>query len=86
MSSIIFGNTILGLFDHCHITLTHARHLCCVCVFQVAGRLHVEVWRGTEGSAEEGDSEPSGAQQNAADGEAQERKLECVVRTTQPRS
>lgn len=59
---------------------------CCVCALQVAGRLHVEVWRGTEGSGEEGDSEPSGAQQDTADGEAQERKLECVVRTTQPRS
>ncbi|XP_075893594.1 kinesin-like protein KIF13B isoform X4 [Nelusetta ayraudi] len=50
---------------------------------EVAGRLHVEVWRGTEGSAEEGESEPIGAQQNAADGEAQERKLECVVKILQ---
>lgn len=47
---------------------------------QVSGRLHVEVWRGTEGS-EEGDSELSDAQQNITDGESQERKLECVVRT-----
>lgn len=47
---------------------------------QVSGRLHVEVWRGTEGP-EEGDSELSDAQQNITDGESQERKLECVVRT-----
>lgn len=53
----------------------------CVCVFQVSGRLHVEVWRGTEGSGE-GDAELSSMEQNTADGEPQERKLECVVRTT----
>lgn len=47
---------------------------------QVSGRLHVEVWRGTEGS-EEGHSELSDVQQNVTDGESQERKLECVVRT-----
>lgn len=50
-------------------------------MLQVAGRLHVEVWRGTEGS-EEGNSELSGAQQDSADGEPHERKLECVVRKT----
>lgn len=50
-------------------------------VFQVSGRLHVEVWRGTEGSGE-GDAELSSTEQNTANGEPQERKLECVVRTT----
>lgn len=49
-------------------------------VFQVAGRLHVEVWRGTEGSGV-ADAEPSSTEQNTANGEPQERKLECVVRT-----
>ncbi|XP_073348385.1 kinesin-like protein KIF13B isoform X2 [Pagrus major] len=49
---------------------------------EVAGRLHVEVWRGTEGSQEEA-SGPSGAQQNVADREPQERKLDCVVNILQ---
>lgn len=48
-----------------------------MCVFQVAGRLHVEVWRGSE---EEGPEQPD-AQQNGTDGEPQDRKLDCVVRT-----
>lgn len=62
--------------------LSTVRCLYCagVCMCQVSGRLHVEVWRGTEGS-QEGDSELSDAQQNITDGESQERKLECVVRT-----
>uniref|UniRef100_A0A8K9UNR4 Kinesin motor domain-containing protein n=1 Tax=Oncorhynchus mykiss TaxID=8022 RepID=A0A8K9UNR4_ONCMY len=38
---------------------------------EVAGRLHVEVWRGSEG-LEKGETSP--------DGETQERKIECVVR------
>lgn len=52
----------------------------CACACQVAGRLHVEVWRGTEGSEEEG-PEQCDAQQNVTDGDPQERKLDCVVRT-----
>lgn len=48
-----------------------------LCVHQVAGRLHVEVWRGTEGSEEEGPGQ-SDTQQSNTDGE---RKLDCVVRT-----
>lgn len=55
--------------------------ICAVYVFQVSGRLHVEVWRGTEGSGEV-DADLSGPEQDTADGEAQERKLQCVVRTT----
>lgn len=51
---------------------------CLVC--QVAGRLHVEVWRGTEHSEAEA-PEPPDAQQNVTDGEPQERKLDCVVST-----
>uniref|UniRef100_A0A8C7W1B6 Kinesin family member 13Bb n=1 Tax=Oncorhynchus mykiss TaxID=8022 RepID=A0A8C7W1B6_ONCMY len=41
---------------------------------EVAGRLHVEVWRGSEG-LEKGETSP--------DGETQERKIECVVRILQ---
>uniref|UniRef100_A0A8C8IHI0 Kinesin family member 13Bb n=1 Tax=Oncorhynchus tshawytscha TaxID=74940 RepID=A0A8C8IHI0_ONCTS len=41
---------------------------------EVAGRLHVEVWRGSEG-LEKGETSP--------DGETQERKMECVVRILQ---
>ncbi|XP_077409329.1 kinesin-like protein KIF13B isoform X3 [Vanacampus margaritifer] len=44
---------------------------------EVAGRLHVEVWRGTESSEDEG------SQQTNTDGEAQERKLNCVVKILQ---
>uniref|UniRef100_A0A671XMH1 Kinesin family member 13B n=1 Tax=Sparus aurata TaxID=8175 RepID=A0A671XMH1_SPAAU len=44
---------------------------------EVAGRLHVEVWRGTDGSQVDA-SGPSDAQQNVADREPQERKLDCV--------
>ena len=44
----------------------------CVC-HQVAGRLHVEVWRGSEGLEEN-------TAQDVTDGDTQERKLKCVVR------
>uniref|UniRef100_A0A671XFS9 Kinesin family member 13B n=1 Tax=Sparus aurata TaxID=8175 RepID=A0A671XFS9_SPAAU len=49
---------------------------------EVAGRLHVEVWRGTDGSQVDA-SGPSDAQQNVADREPQERKLDCVVNILQ---
>ncbi|XP_070705026.1 kinesin-like protein KIF13B [Pempheris klunzingeri] len=49
---------------------------------EVAGRLHVEVWRGTEGSEEEGPRQ-SDTQQNSTDGDPQERKLDCVVKILQ---
>ncbi|XP_059211755.1 kinesin-like protein KIF13B isoform X2 [Centropristis striata] len=45
---------------------------------EVAGRLHVEVWRGTEGCEEEAPGQ-SGIQQSSTDGEQQDRKLDCVV-------
>lgn len=51
-----------------------------VSVCQVAGRLQVEVWHGTE-SSEADRLERSDAQQNICDGDPQERKLDCVVRT-----
>ncbi|XP_034755681.1 kinesin-like protein KIF13B isoform X2 [Etheostoma cragini] len=44
---------------------------------EVAGRLHVEVWRGTESSEE------SVLQHSNTDGEPQERKLDCVVNILQ---
>ncbi|XP_077366872.1 kinesin-like protein KIF13B isoform X2 [Festucalex cinctus] len=44
---------------------------------EVAGRLHVEVWRGTESSEDEG------SQLTNTDGDAQERKLNCVVKILQ---
>ncbi|XP_042359081.1 kinesin-like protein KIF13B isoform X2 [Plectropomus leopardus] len=46
---------------------------------EVAGRLHVEVWRGTEGSEEEGPGQCD-SEQSITDGELQERRLDCVVR------
>ncbi|XP_041815196.1 kinesin-like protein KIF13B isoform X2 [Chelmon rostratus] len=49
---------------------------------EVAGRLHVEVWRGTEGSEEDGAGQ-SDDQQNITDGDPQERKLHCVVKILQ---
>ncbi|XP_036942689.1 kinesin-like protein KIF13B isoform X5 [Acanthopagrus latus] len=49
---------------------------------EVAGRLHVEVWRGTDVSQQDA-SGPSDAQQNVADREPQERKLDCVVNILQ---
>ncbi|KAK7907344.1 hypothetical protein WMY93_015956 [Mugilogobius chulae] len=47
---------------------------------EVAGRLHVEVWRGTESSE---DSTAQDESVSSADGEAQERKLYCVVNLLQ---
>ncbi|XP_061667617.1 kinesin-like protein KIF13B isoform X3 [Syngnathoides biaculeatus] len=44
---------------------------------EVAGRLHVEVWRGTE------DSEEEGSQESNTDGDALERKLNCVIKIIQ---
>lgn len=46
---------------------------------EVAGRLHVELWRGTESTEEEGPGQFT--QQSNTDGDPQERKLDCVVRT-----
>ncbi|KAA8583439.1 hypothetical protein FQN60_015985, partial [Etheostoma spectabile] len=45
--------------------------------YAVAGRLHVEVWRGTEGSEE------SVLQHSNTDGDPQERRLDCVVNILQ---
>ncbi|KAM9778287.1 kinesin-like protein KIF13B isoform 2-T2 [Syngnathus typhle] len=44
---------------------------------EVAGRLHVEVWREIESS------EADGSIQSSTDGDAQERKLNCVVKVLQ---
>lgn len=52
----------------------------CVCLRQVAGRLHVEVWRGTEGSEGEGSGQFD-IQLKHTDRDPQERKVDCVVRT-----
>ncbi|XP_078130794.1 kinesin-like protein KIF13B isoform X2 [Sander vitreus] len=49
---------------------------------EVAGRLHVEVWRGTEGSEEEGPVQ-SILQHSNTDGDPLERKLDCVVNILQ---
>uniref|UniRef100_A0A3B4TYT3 Kinesin family member 13B n=1 Tax=Seriola dumerili TaxID=41447 RepID=A0A3B4TYT3_SERDU len=49
---------------------------------EVAGRLHVEVWRGTEGS-EEGGPGRSDSQLSNTDADPQERKLDCVVKILQ---
>lgn len=54
----------------------------CMCVWQVAGRLHVEVWRGTESSEADGPGQCD-TQQNVADRDPQERRLDCVVRKKQ---
>lgn len=51
---------------------------CCVCC-QVAGRLHVEVWRRTDGHEEEGPG-ASDPQQSDTDGNPEERRLHCAVR------
>lgn len=53
-----------------------------VCVCQVAGRLHVEVWRGTESSEPDSPGQAD-TQQNVTDRDPQERKLDCVVRKRQ---
>uniref|UniRef100_A0A8D0D5Y4 Kinesin family member 13B n=1 Tax=Sander lucioperca TaxID=283035 RepID=A0A8D0D5Y4_SANLU len=49
---------------------------------EVAGRLHVEVWRGTEGSEEESPVQ-SILQHSNTDRDPQERKLDCVVNILQ---
>uniref|UniRef100_A0A3Q3KCD8 Kinesin family member 13Bb n=1 Tax=Monopterus albus TaxID=43700 RepID=A0A3Q3KCD8_MONAL len=52
---------------------------------EVAGRLHVEVWRGTEGSQEEGPGQ-SNSQLSNTNKDQQERKLDCVVKILQATS
>ncbi|XP_024909393.1 kinesin-like protein KIF13B isoform X3 [Cynoglossus semilaevis] len=47
---------------------------------EVAGRLHVELWRGTESSGEDGGSLQEG---HGSDGDSAERKLDCVVNILQ---
>lgn len=74
----------VGLKNRQQSLLTSSPECCGLCVCQVAGRLHVEVWRGTDGSQVDA-SGPSDAQQNVADREPQERKLDCVVRTRKSR-
>ncbi|KAM7395801.1 hypothetical protein PAMA_007203 [Pampus argenteus] len=49
---------------------------------EVAGRLHVELWRGTEGSEEESSGQFDTWQSNA-NGDPQERKLDCVIKILQ---
>uniref|UniRef100_A0A3Q3GB92 Kinesin family member 13Bb n=1 Tax=Labrus bergylta TaxID=56723 RepID=A0A3Q3GB92_9LABR len=49
---------------------------------EIAGRLHVEVWRGAEGS-EEGGPRRSDSQQSNTDRDSQERRLNCVVKILQ---
>ncbi|KAM6992605.1 kinesin-like protein KIF13B isoform 2-T2 [Tautogolabrus adspersus] len=49
---------------------------------EIAGRLHVEVWRGTEGS-EEGGPRRSDAPQSNTDRDSPERRLNCVVKILQ---
>lgn len=46
---------------------------------QVAGRLQVEVWHGTEISEADGASQPA-SQPSVAEEDQQERRLDCVVR------
>uniref|UniRef100_A0A8D3DQ78 Kinesin motor domain-containing protein n=1 Tax=Scophthalmus maximus TaxID=52904 RepID=A0A8D3DQ78_SCOMX len=50
---------------------------------EVAGRLHVELWRGTEGSEEEGPGETDSQEMYSTDGDPLERKLNCVVKILQ---
>lgn len=49
---------------------------------EVAGRLHVEVWRGTESCEEEGGGGPD-KQLGSTDGDPHERRLRCVVKILQ---
>uniref|UniRef100_A0A3Q3CQ15 Kinesin family member 13Bb n=1 Tax=Haplochromis burtoni TaxID=8153 RepID=A0A3Q3CQ15_HAPBU len=49
---------------------------------EVAGRLHVEVWRGTESCEEEGGGGPD-KQLSSTDGDPHERRLRCVVKILQ---
>ncbi|XP_029965513.1 kinesin-like protein KIF13B isoform X1 [Salarias fasciatus] len=48
---------------------------------EVAGRLHVEVWRGTESSEDDGGAGDN--QLGGADADQQERRLHCVVKLLQ---
>ncbi|XP_047194050.1 kinesin-like protein KIF13B isoform X6 [Hippoglossus stenolepis] len=50
---------------------------------EVAGRLHVELWRGTEGSEEESPDQPDAQENHNTDGDPTERKLNCVVKILQ---
>nr|XP_019947265.1 PREDICTED: kinesin-like protein KIF13B isoform X1 [Paralichthys olivaceus] len=50
---------------------------------EVAGRLHVELWRGTEGSEEESPDQPNTQEIHNTNGDPVERKLECVVKILQ---
>ncbi|XP_074540625.1 kinesin-like protein KIF13B isoform X2 [Halichoeres trimaculatus] len=49
---------------------------------EVAGRLHVELWRRTQSSEDEAPRQ-SDCKQSCSDGEPQERRLECVVQILQ---
>uniref|UniRef100_A0AAX7UKT7 Kinesin family member 13Bb n=1 Tax=Astatotilapia calliptera TaxID=8154 RepID=A0AAX7UKT7_ASTCA len=49
---------------------------------EVAGRLHIEVWRGTESCEEEGGGGPD-KQLSSTDGDPHERRLRCVVKILQ---
>ncbi|KAM4521973.1 kinesin-like protein KIF13B isoform 3-T3 [Odontesthes bonariensis] len=49
---------------------------------EVAGRLHVEVWRGTESSEDESAEQP-GTQLSNTEGAPQERNLDCVIKILQ---
>ncbi|XP_039980600.1 kinesin-like protein KIF13B isoform X2 [Xiphias gladius] len=49
---------------------------------EVAGRLHMEVWQGTEGSEEEVPGQ-SDTQLSNTDGDPQEHKLDCVMKILQ---
>ncbi|XP_074471910.1 kinesin-like protein KIF13B isoform X3 [Sebastes fasciatus] len=49
---------------------------------EVAARLHVEVWRGTEGSEDGGPAQVD-TQLSNTDGDLQERNLDCVVKILQ---
>lgn len=48
---------------------------------QVAGRLQVEVWHGTEISEADG-AEQAASRPSVTEGDQQERRLDCVVRIT----
>ncbi|XP_047429143.1 kinesin-like protein KIF13B isoform X2 [Mugil cephalus] len=49
---------------------------------EVAGRLHMELWRGTESTEQEGAGQLE-TELISTDGDAQERKLDCVVKILQ---
>ncbi|XP_062267616.1 kinesin-like protein KIF13B isoform X1 [Platichthys flesus] len=50
---------------------------------EVAGRLHVDLWRGKEGSEEESPDQPDAQEIHNTDGDQTERKLKCVVKILQ---